>query len=126
MPLILAVDDTPTNLMLVQAALGRAGYQVECAGSAEEAQGWLTEHRPDLILLDIQMPEMDGLTFTRILKSNPDTASIPVIAFTALAMLEDEKNVLAAGCDGYITKPIDVLSLGDRVAEFLRVAGRPA
>ena len=114
---ILAIDDTALNLAVVKAALGRAGYQVEGVSSAAEASKWLENGRPDLILLDIHMPGTDGFAFARSLKSEPATAAIPLIAFTALAM--DEEKARAAGFDGHIGKPINVRTLSDRIASYL-------
>jgi len=103
---VLIVEDNPVNLKLVITILTRAGYAVEQApdapGGIERARAW----RPHLILMDVQLPGMDGLAATHELKHDPATQAIPVIALTACAMKGDEQKMLAAGCDGYIAKPI--------------------
>ena len=116
---ILVVDDNPVNLKLVRVLLENAGYQVSTAGDAEEALALLTSARPHLILMDLQLPGMDGLELTRNLKGNPETRDVIILALTAYAMKGDEQKALAAGCDGYIQKPIDTRTLPDRVAEAL-------
>src|SRR5712671_797238 len=105
---ILIVDDVPTNLKLMSVLLSRLGYQVFTATTAEEALEIALKIRPRLILADILLPGMDGLEMTRRLKSAPETQNTVVLAVTALAMKGDEQKALEAGCDGYITKPIDV------------------
>jgi len=121
LPYVLLVEDNETNQMLTMAVLQRDGYRVEVAGTADEALAVLKAGRPDLILMDVQLPGKDGLALTRALKKNPDTASIPVVAMTAHAMSGDEALALAAGCAGYIAKPIDTRSLGDEVRRHLGV-----
>lgn len=118
-PEILIVDDNPTNLRLAADVLECEGYTIWRAQDAEEAQRLLSSGRPDLILMDIQMPGMDGLTLTRLLKADPAFRSIPIIALTAFAMKGDEDKAMAAGCDGYITKPIETGKLPLQVAKFL-------
>jgi two-component system, cell cycle response regulator DivK len=124
---ILIVDDTPVNLKLTRILLANEGYQVFTAGSAEEALELLRDHRPHLVLADIQLPGMDGLEMTRRIKQDPATSGITVIALTAFAMMGDEQKALAAGCDGYITKPIDTRTLGERIRQYLgrRKDGEP-
>jgi CheY-like chemotaxis protein len=119
-PLILVVEDNPTNQLLTSSVLERAGYQVLLAESSVEALEHLAAHPPDLILMDVQLPGMDGLSFTRALKSVPETARIPVVALTAHAMAGDREEALAAGCAGYISKPIDTRTFGAQVENFLR------
>ena len=104
---ILVVDDNPDNLELVRIVLECAGDQVRTAEDAREAMEALGTWRPDLILVDIQLPEVDGLELTRRLRANPAWRDISIVALTAYAMTKDEENARAAGCDGYITKPID-------------------
>lgn len=104
---ILVVDDNPTNLKLASELLEMEGYEVLRASDAEQAQSILGEARPELILMDIALPGMDGLELTRKLKSTPGLAHIPIIALSAFAMKGDEEKALASGCDGYITKPIN-------------------
>ena len=116
---ILVVDDTPVNLKLTRIVLANEGYQVQTAASAEEALELLRSYHPALILADIQLPGMDGLEMTRRLKSDALTRDITVVALTAFAMKGDEQKAREAGCDGYITKPIDTRTLGKRVREYL-------
>ncbi len=118
--LILVVEDNPANLKLVRDVLKSRGYRVLEATSGEEALDAVKFIRPDLILMDIQLPGMDGLTATRKLKGDPLTRDIPTIALTAHAMKRDEARVLEAGCAGYIPKPIDTVDFPNRVAEYLR------
>jgi CheY-like chemotaxis protein len=120
---ILVVDDNPTNLKLVTDLLAFEGHEILSAMDAEEAQVVLAGALPDLILMDIALPGMDGLTLTRHLKADPRTAHIRVVALTAFAMKGDEEKALDAGCDGYITKPIDTRELPGRVADILALAG---
>jgi two-component system, cell cycle response regulator DivK len=104
---ILLVEDNVSNSKLVRILLEREGHVVHTARDADEALQALGNYMPRLILMDIQLPGMDGLTLTRKLKSDPRTRDIPVVAMTAYAMKGDESQALAAGCQGYITKPID-------------------
>jgi len=116
---ILIVDDTPVNLKLTRILLVNEGYTVRTAGSAEEALELLPSYRPRLILADIQLPGMDGLEMTRKVKGDPLTSKVMVIALTAFAMTGDEARALEAGCEGYITKPIDTRTLGSQIREQL-------
>ncbi|TMA25643.1 MAG: response regulator [Deltaproteobacteria bacterium] len=116
---ILIVDDNPTNLKLVRVLLSAEGYEVRTAMDAEEALAVIREFQPRLILMDIQLPGMDGLTLTRKLKADPETRDTIVVAVTAYAMKGDEARALAAGCDGYIAKPIDTRTLPKTLARFL-------
>jgi two-component system cell cycle response regulator DivK len=109
---ILVIEDNLTNMKLVQLLLHSAGHAVLKAESAEAGIALAVEALPDLILMDIQLPGMDGLEATRQLKAHPATQHIRVVALTALAMKGDRERILAAGCDDYIPKPI-------RSAEFL-------
>lgn len=108
---ILVVEDNPANMKLVVFILQKGGHEALQAMDAEAGLRAAREQQPDLILMDVQLPGMDGLEATRLLKSAPDTSSIPVIALTAMAMRGDEEHVRAAGCDGYIAKPIDYKAL---------------
>ena len=121
--LILVVEDNEANQMLARAVLELEGYAVEVVGSAPEAAEWLSEKRPDLVLMDIQLPGQDGLSFTRELKQRPETRDIPVVALTAHAMHGDRELTISAGCLGYIAKPIDTRTFGASVGHFLRLAG---
>ena len=116
---ILIVDDNPANLKLVRMLLDGDGYEVRTAGDAEEALAALKEFRPRLILMDLQLPGMDGLTLTRRLKADPATRDIYVLALTAFAMKGDEERALAAGCNGYVAKPIDTRVLPGQISRIL-------
>ena len=118
-PTILVVDDNPTNLKLVSDVLEFEGYTILKAADAEQAQLVIERTLPDLILMDIALPGMDGLTLTRELKADERTKNILIAALTAFAMKGDDQKALAAGCDGYITKPIDTRKLPVQVAELL-------
>ncbi len=118
--LILVVEDNPANLKLVREILKGRGYRVLEASSGEEALDALKFIRPDLILMDIQLPGMDGLAVTQRLKEDPATRDIPTIALTAHAMKRDEARMLEAGCSGYIPKPINTADFPRQIAEYLR------
>jgi len=116
---ILIVDDNPVNLKLTKVLLVKEGYDVHTAVDAEEALKMLESLKPRLILMDIQLPGMDGLTLTRQLKAAPETKDIVILALTAYAMKGDEEKAKAAGCDGYVTKPIDTQAFPALVAGCL-------
>lgn len=116
---ILIVDDNPINLKLARVILASEGYVVKTADDAEEALAALEEFEPALILMDLQLPGMDGLTLTRQLRRDPRWSSTWIVALTAYAMKGDEAKALAAGCDGYLTKPIDADGLPLAVAAFV-------
>jgi CheY-like chemotaxis protein len=120
---VLIVDDNPVNLKLARVLLVGAGYDVRSAGDAEEALEVLKEFHPRLILMDIQLPGMDGLSLTRQLKADAATRDIVVIALTAYAMKGDDEKALASGCAGYITKPLDTRTFTDDIARILAAAG---
>jgi len=107
MATILIVEDNVTNMKLSTFLLESADYTVLAATNAESGLTLARSQRPDLILMDIHLPGMDGLEATALLKADEATRGIPVIALTALAMKGDEQRILAAGCDGYIAKPLD-------------------
>ena len=123
MATILLVEDNPTNMKLSTFILESAEYTVLPAVNAEVALTMARESRPDLILMDIQLPGMDGLEATALLKADEETRRIPVIALTALAMKGDEERILAAGCDGYIAKPLDYKAFLAFVRNKLAEAG---
>jgi CheY-like chemotaxis protein len=118
-PPILVVDDNPINLKLLRVLLSGEGYEVRCALDAEEALATLRTFRPGLILMDLQLPGMDGLELTGLLKDDPATRDIVVIAVTSYAMKGDEERALAAGCDAYVAKPIDTETLPRLIAGWL-------
>jgi CheY-like chemotaxis protein len=117
---ILVVEDNPASQMLVEAVLQGRGYLVRLAASAPEALASIALRRPDLILMDIQLPGQDGLSLTRQLKADPAHASIPIVAVTAHAMAAHRQLSLDAGCIGHITKPYDTQMLAAQIAAFLR------
>jgi two-component system, cell cycle response regulator DivK len=116
---VLIVDDNPMNMKLVRVLLTGEGYEVRTAADALEALDILKEWRPLLILMDIQLPGIDGLELTRRLKADPGTEEIIIIGLTAYAMKGDEGRILAAGCDAYIAKPIDTRTLPDVIATLI-------
>jgi CheY-like chemotaxis protein len=126
---ILLVDDNAQNLKLVRVLLEGEGYEVHTACDAEQALELLEQIKPRLILMDLQLPGMDGLELTRRLKADPARADICIVALTAYAMKGDEEKARVAGCDGYITKPIDIDAFPRSIADHLattppREAGR--
>ncbi len=121
---VLVVDDHPVNLKVATFALKYGGYQIFEATSAERAFELVAQDPPDIILMDISLPGMDGLTFTRQLKADPALKHIKVAALTAYAMKGDDQKALDAGCDAYITKPINTRKLGEQVAEILGLVPR--
>jgi two-component system, cell cycle response regulator DivK len=122
---ILIVDDNPQNLKLTRVLLANEGYEVRTAADAEEALKTLDVFSPRLILMDVQLPGMDGLELTRRLKADPNRRDITVLALTAYAMKGDREKALAAGCDGYIPKPIDTDGLPKTIAEHLARQSAP-
>jgi CheY-like chemotaxis protein len=116
---ILVIDDNPTNLKLVSELLEFEGHKILKAVDAEEAMVVLAVTLPELILMDIALPGMDGLTLTRKLKADERTRHICIVALTAFAMKGDDQKAFDAGCDGYITKPIDTRKLPGQVANLL-------
>ncbi len=116
---ILIVDDNPANMKLIGFVLDSRGYQVRTASDATEAVAVLDGWRPRLILMDLQMPGVDGFELTRRLKAAADTRDIIIVAVTAYAMKGDEERARAAGCDGYLAKPIDTRALPAQVERWL-------
>ena len=116
---ILIVEDDPKNLTLLRDLLQVSGYSTVEATDGKRGVELAKASKPDLILMDVQMPEIDGLEATRILKADATTSNIPVIALTAFAMKGDKERILKAGCDGYLAKPIDIKGLLKEVAEYL-------
>jgi len=124
---ILIVDDNAQNLKLAKVILVAEGYDVRTAIDAEDALTILESFTPRLILMDLQLPRMDGLELTRQIKNDPARRGMIIIALTAYAMKGDDEKAFAAGCDGYMSKPIDTDALARMVAEHLaRVVDRGA
>ena len=118
---ILYIEDNPENRLLVKRVLEAEGYLVMEADSGMAGLSQAAETRPDLVLMDINLPEIDGYELTRRLKRMNHLAGVPVVAMTANVMKGDREKTLAAGCDGYIQKPIDVDQLPIQIARFLKV-----
>jgi len=118
--LILVVEDNPTNQLLTTMVLNRDGFETAVAESAEDALVFIKARRPDLILMDVQLPGMDGLTFASTLRSVPEAAGVPVVALTSHAMRGDRERAIAAGCVGYLSKPIDTRTLSDELRALIK------
>ncbi len=116
---ILVVEDQADNRQILRDLLGNAGFELIEAENGEEALAALASHRPDLILMDIQLPIMDGYEATRRIRANPDMKSIPIIAVTSYALTGDEAKALAAGCNAYVTKPYSPRALLAKVREYV-------
>jgi CheY-like chemotaxis protein len=123
MPTILLVEDNELNRDMLSRRLIRRGYAVVCAQDGEQGHTMACAHRPDLILMDIGLPGIDGWQVTRLLKNNPQTAGIPIIALTAHALLTDREKAREVGCDDYDTKPIDFVRLSDKIEALLVARG---
>ncbi len=121
--LILIVEDNEKNLKLARDVLQFRGFRTIEASTAERGIELAIEHKPDLVLMDYQLPGMNGVEALARLRENPSMAETPVVALTASAMREDRERFLAAGFDGYLTKPIDVREFGNQVRSFLRSEG---
>jgi CheY-like chemotaxis protein len=118
--IILVVDDYEANLRLIRLLLTKGGYDVRTAGDAEQALAALQHVQPALILMDIQLPGMDGLELTRRLKADPVTQRLIVIAFSACILPGDLEGFRAAGCDGHIAKPFDTRTLANQIRQCLQ------
>lgn len=116
---VLIVEDNRMNSRLAEFVLERDGFNVRTATTAEEAIEDVRNEKPDLILMDIQLPGMDGLEATRILKGDSKTSSVPIVAITAHAMRGDEERIMACGCEGYIAKPINTWKLAEVVQKYI-------
>jgi len=116
---ILVVDDQPTSIKLIQSILAGEGYQMLVAANATEALQAIQTSRPDLILMDICLPGLDGLALTKLLKSNLESRHIKIVAISAYASPGDDERITAAGCDGYIPKPINTRTLATSIREYL-------
>lgn len=118
-PAILIIEDTPANMKLFTVILKSAGYSVLQASTAQEGITLARIAQPDLVLMDIQLPTMSGIEATMLLKADPATSDIPIIALTAFAMKGDEERIRAAGCDGYLSKPIHHHQLIETITHVL-------
>lgn len=116
---ILIVEDNPHNLRLARLILGKGGYEVLAANDGTSGLSIARESLPDAVVMDVQMPGLDGLALTRLLKADPRTAGIRILALTALAMRGDERRIREAGCDGYLAKPYHYQDLLDGLARLL-------
>jgi two-component system, cell cycle response regulator DivK len=121
-PRVLIVDDHALNVELARAVLTAARFEVHAASDAEEGWRSLSTWKPDLVLMDIQLPGEDGLALTRRIRADADWQHLVIIAFTAYAMRGDEARMLEAGCNGYLSKPIDVKTFAHEVRELLAAA----
>jgi len=122
---ILVVEDNELNMKLLNDVLEAHGYDVLSTGEGAVAAAWARQYQPDLILMDLQLPDMSGLDVTRQLKADAATRSIPIVAVTAFAMAGDEKKALDHGCDAYVAKPIVLREFLDLIAGFVGSPGNP-
>ena len=116
---VLLVEDNPANRLVFQDLLESVGYEVESVEKAEDAITLVRETTPDLILMDLELPGMDGLTATRILREDKLTRTVSIVALTSHAMPGDRERALLAGCNGYLTKPINVAAFRDEISKIL-------
>lgn len=121
---VLYIEDNPDNMTLVKRVLEIEGYEVIEADNGQEGLAKAMSRRPDIIITDINLPDIDGYEITDTLKKAKETAHIPVIAMTANVMKKDRESVLQAGCDGYISKPIDIDELPSQIENFLKGKSR--
>jgi CheY-like chemotaxis protein len=119
MPKILLVEDNDMNRDMLSRRLGRKGYSIITAENGEEGLALARLEKPDLILMDITLPQMDGWEVTRLLKADQDTRQIPIIALTARALVSDQTKAFEVGCDEYDTKPVDFSRLGAKIRKLL-------
>ena len=119
MPRILYIEDDPNNRLLVRRILMAEGIEVDEAGNARDGIALAATNPPDLILMDISMPDMDGLTATNAIRQMPNIAHLPIIALTANAMTGDREMILDAGCDGYISKPINIDTFVQDIMQYI-------
>jgi CheY-like chemotaxis protein len=124
MTAVLIVEDNPRNLKLMRDLLEHAGYSTLEATTAEDGLALARTHRPDLVLMDVQLPGIDGVQALARLRADPATNGIPVVAVTAFAMKEDRARFAAAGFDGYLEKPISVRAFSDQIAQMLKHSTR--
>lgn len=117
---VILVEDNEMNARLLQHVLGRDGFEVTVFNSAEDAVARTANEKPDIILMDIQLPGMDGLEAARRIKADPATSTIPIIAITAHAMSGDRERIIEAGCEGYIAKPLNTREIPDQIRSYLK------
>ncbi|MDR4505036.1 MAG: response regulator [Candidatus Scalindua sp.] len=117
---VMVVEDNEKNRKLMRVILKSKGYNVIEATTGEEAISALKKQKPDIILMDIQLPGIDGITLAKQIKEDANTNDIPIIAVTAFAMKGDEQKILSSGCNGYISKPIDTHELINIMEQYLR------
>ena len=117
---ILYVEDNPHNMLLIQRLLKAEGFMVHGAENADEALDFVNKQIPALILMDMNLPFVDGFTITKKMRQMPALANIPIIALTANVLKGDKERIMAAGCDGYIQKPIDIDRLPKQIRSFLK------
>ncbi|HJW84489.1 MAG TPA: response regulator [Anaerolineae bacterium] len=122
-PTVLIIEDSALNRKLVETVLKPYGYRILAAEDGQAGVETALRERPDLILMDVMMPVMNGYDATRRIKDHRDTSNIPIVALTASAMPHERDQALAAGCDGYITKPIDTRAFPNQIKQFLNGAG---
>jgi two-component system, cell cycle response regulator DivK len=116
---ILVVEDQPDGRQIIRDMLAGTGYEIAEAENGEEALTAIAKQRPDLILMDIQLPIMDGYTATRLIKTDPALRSIPIIAVTSYALAVEERKARAAGCDDYVTKPFSPRQLLAKIRQYM-------
>lgn len=121
---ILVVEDDAKNRKIMTDLLGHAGYRVETAGDGNDALAMIRSETPDLIFMDVQLPGIDGYAVTRSLRADPAFRKVPIIALTSFALSGEKQRALDAGCDAYMTKPIDIHEILDRAAAFLNPGER--
>jgi CheY-like chemotaxis protein len=119
---VLIVDDNPFNVKLASYVLTAEGFDVRSLGAPEEVEAMIATWAPGIVLMDLNLPGMDGLTLTRVLRENPAYERLPIVAFSAENTRGDEQRAIAAGCNGYITKPIRIGSFGSEVRRYLASA----
>ncbi|MCZ6777530.1 MAG: response regulator [Acidobacteria bacterium] len=122
-PCILIVEDNEANLHLMKEVLKPLGFTILVANDGEEGVRMARENLPDLIVMDIQLPKMDGLTATRLIKSTAETCRIPIVAVTAHALLRDRENARKAGCNDYVTKPLNTRLFREKIRSFFQAVG---
>ena len=116
---ILMVEDQPDSRQIIRDMVAGTDYEITEAENGEEALAAIAKQRPDLILMDIQLPIMDGYTATRLIKTDPDLRSIPIIAVTSYALAVEEKKARAAGCDDYVTKPFSPRQMLAKIRQYM-------